>query len=90
MWRWRATSEPIAFSKTPAAAVTAYVARRLVERERALAGDTEREARDRLIDNHLRRRRRRTTQATFVIGMVVGMATGVVGLLALAALYVRH
>jgi hypothetical protein len=72
------------------AGVTTYVARRLVERERALAGDTEREARDRLIDGHLRRQRRRTMQATFVIGMVVGMATGVVGLLALAALCVPH
>jgi hypothetical protein len=71
------------------AAVTAYIARRLVERERALAGDTELGARDRLID-HVGRQRRRTMQATFVVGVLVGMATGVVGLLALAALCVPH
>jgi hypothetical protein len=29
-------------------------------------------------------------QATFVVGVLVGMATGVVGLLALAALCVPH
>src|SRR6516225_7042468 len=103
MWRWRAISEPIAFSRIPAsgarssrrrqidtlvAAVTTYVARRLVERERALAGDTELGARDRLIDNILCRRRRRTMQALFLIGLVVGMATGAASLLAIAALFV--
>jgi hypothetical protein len=67
------------------AAVTAYVARRLVERERALAGDTGLGARDRFIDKRVARQRRRTIGATFVIGM----ATGVVGLLALAALCVH-
>jgi hypothetical protein len=71
------------------AAVTAYIARRLVERGRALAGDSELGARDRLID-HVGRQRRRTMQATFVVGVLVGMATGVVGLLALAALCVPH
>jgi hypothetical protein len=73
---------------TLVAAVTTYVARRLVERERALAGDTELGARDRLIDNILWRRRRRTMQALFLIGLVVGMATGAVSLLAIAALFV--
>jgi hypothetical protein len=70
------------------AAVTAYVARRLVERERALAGDTELGARDRLIDDMVRRQRRRAMQALFVIGVLVGMAMGVAGLLGLAALWV--
>ena len=70
------------------AAVTSYVARRLVERERALAGDTELGARDRLIDDIVRRQRRRTMQALFVTGMVVGMATGVAGLLTVAAFWV--
>jgi len=73
---------------TLVAAVTTYVARRLVERERALAGDTELGARDRLIDNILRRRRRRAMQAIFGIGLVVGMAIGAASLLALAALFV--
>ena len=73
---------------TLVAAVTTYVARRLVERERALAGDTELGARDRLIDNILWRRRRRAMQALFLIGLVVGMATGAVSLLAIAALVV--
>jgi hypothetical protein len=73
---------------TLVAAVTTYVARRLVERERALAGDTELGARDRLIDNILWRRRRRTMQALFLIGLVVGMAIGAVSLLAIAALFV--
>jgi hypothetical protein len=73
---------------TLVAAVTAYVARRLVERERALAGHIELGTRDRLVDNRVRRQRRRTLQATFVIGVVVGMVTGVTGLLALAALSV--
>jgi hypothetical protein len=68
--------------------VTTYVARRLVERERALAGDTELGARDRLIDNILRRRRRRAMHAIFGIGLVVGMAIGAASLLALAALFV--
>jgi len=70
------------------AAVTTYVARRLVERERALAGDTELGARDRLIDNMLRRRQHRTVQAVFAIGLVVGMATGAALLLAIAAWFV--
>jgi hypothetical protein len=46
-----------------AAAVTTYVARRRVEGERALAGDTELGARDRLINDIVRRQRRRTMQA---------------------------
>jgi hypothetical protein len=71
---------------TLAAAVTAYVARRLVERERALAGDAELSARDRHVDDIVRRQRRRTTQAVFAMGVVVGMATGAAGLLAVAAL----
>ena len=75
---------------TLVAAVTAYVARRLVERERALAGDTELGARDRLIDDIVGRRRRRTMRAVFVIGVVVGMATGAASLLAVAALFASH
>jgi hypothetical protein len=74
---------------TLVAAVTAYVARRLVERERALAGDTELGARDRLIDDIVRRRRG-TMQAVFAIGVVVGMATGAASLLAVAALFALH
>ena len=72
---------------TLVAAVTTYVARRLVERERALAGDAELGARDRLIDDIVRRQRGRTMQGVFVTGVVVGMATGVAGLLAVAALW---
>ena len=71
-----------------AAAVTAYVARRLVERERAVAGDTELGARDRLIDDIVRGRRRRTLWAVFAIGVVVGMVTGAASLLGVAALFV--
>jgi hypothetical protein len=73
---------------TLVAAVITYVARRLVERERALAGDTELGARDRLIDDILRRRRRVTMRAIFAIGLVVGMAIGAASLLAIAALFV--
>lgn len=66
-----------------AAAVTTYIARRLVERERALAGDAERGARDPLVDE---RRRQRTARASFLIGVAVGMAAGAAGLLTVAAL----
>ena len=73
---------------TLVAAMTAYVARRLLERERALAGDTELGARDRRVDGRVLCQRRRTLQGIFVIGVVIGMVTGVAGLLGLAALYV--
>ena len=53
-------------------AVTKYIARRLVERERVLAGDTELTARDILIDTASRRRRRRRIIAAFVIGLLAG------------------
>jgi len=67
-----------------ASLVTAYVARRLVERERALAGDTELAARDVLIDQVSRRRRRRRLIAVLIIGLLLGVLAGVGGLFALA------
>jgi len=69
---------------TVTAAVTAYIARRLVERERALAGDTEPSARKRPTHD-CGRRRRRTTIAVFAIGMAFGVAAGAAGLLLVAA-----
>lgn len=68
-----------------AAAVTTYIARRLVERERALAGDTGPDARHRLTHG-CGRRRRRTTLAVFAIGVAFGAAAGAAGLLLVAAL----
>lgn len=67
-----------------AALVTKYVARRLIERERALAGDTELAARDVLIDQVARRRRRRRTAAVLLVGLVLGALAGIAGLFALA------
>jgi len=57
-------------------AVTAYIARRLVERERVVAGDTELVARDLLIDAVSRRRRRRRVLLTLLIGLTLGVALG--------------
>jgi len=67
-----------------AAVVTKYVARRLVERERVLAGDTELAARDVLIDQVSRRRRRRRMLGVLIIGLLLGAIAGAAGLFALA------
>ena len=67
-----------------ASLVTTYVARRLVERERVLAGDTELAARDVLIDQVSRRRRRRRMLGVLIIGLLLGVLAGVVGVFALA------
>ena len=64
--------------------VTTYVARRLVERERVLAGDTELAARDVLIDQVARRRRRRRVWGVLIIGLLLGALAGIAGLFALA------
>ena len=66
------------------ALVTTYVARRLVERERVLAGDTELAARDVLIDRVARKRRRRRIVGVLIIGLLLGVLVGVAGLFALA------
>ena len=70
-------------------AVTKYVARRMIERERVLAGDTELVARDVLIDRISRRRRRRRTIAVLVAGLLFGVMVGAAGLFGLAWLYAR-
>ena len=57
-------------------AVTQYIARRLVERERVVAGDTELAARDLLIDAVSRRRRRRRVLLTLLIGLTLGVVRG--------------
>jgi len=67
-----------------ASLVTTYVARRLVERERVLAGDTELAARDVLIDQVSRRRRRRRMLGVLIIGLLLGVIAGVAGVFALA------
>ena len=67
-----------------ASLVTTYVARRLVERERVLAGDTELAARDVLIDRVSRKRRRRRIIAVLVFGLLLGALAGAVGVFALA------
>jgi hypothetical protein len=64
--------------------VTKYVARRLIERERVLAGDTELVARDVLIDQVSRRRRRRRMVGVLVLGLLLGALAGGAGLFALA------
>ena len=67
-----------------ASLVTSYVARRLVERERVLAGDTELAARDVLIDQVSRRRRRRRMLGVLIVGLLLGVIAGVAGVFALA------
>jgi len=67
-----------------AALVTKYVARRLVERERVIAGDTELAARDVLIDQVSRRRRRRRLFGMLVLGLLLGIIAGAAGVFALA------
>jgi hypothetical protein len=66
------------------AAVTKYVARRLVERERAIAADTELLARDLIVDAVERRRRRRRLVAVLCLGLVLGALLGAAALLAAA------
>jgi hypothetical protein len=68
-------------------AVTRYVARRLVERERALADDAARgDASAQKIIEHERRRARRRALRSFILGIVVGL----VALFALALVYKPH
>jgi hypothetical protein len=67
-----------------ASLVTTYVARRLVERERVLAGDTELAARDVLIDQVSRRRRRRRMLGVLIVGLLLGVIAGAAGVFALA------
>jgi hypothetical protein len=67
-----------------ASLVTTYVARRLVERERVLAGDTELAARDVLIDRISRKRRRRRIIFVLIVGLLLGVVAGVAGVFALA------
>jgi len=55
-------------------AVTAYVARRLVERERLLEGDSALIAQDQLLKAARRRRRRWRALVAFVVGLLVGAA----------------
>jgi type VI protein secretion system component VasF len=58
-----------------AQAVTRYVARRLVERERALADDAALgQASAQKLLKQERRRRRRTALRSLVLGVVLGMA----------------
>jgi hypothetical protein len=66
------------------AAVTKYLARRLVERERAIAGDADLLARDLLLDAAERRRRRRRLVAVLCLGLVLGAVIGAGALLAAA------
>jgi hypothetical protein len=73
-----------------ARAVTQYIARRLVERERVVAGDTELAARDLLIDAVSRRRRRRRTLLTLLIGLILGAAIGAGAVLGTAWVSALH
>jgi hypothetical protein len=57
------------------AAVTKYVARRLVERERLLEGDSALIAQDELLRIARRRRRRWRLFLAFITGLVIGSAT---------------
>jgi hypothetical protein len=56
------------------AAVTKYVARRLIERERVLEGETAIIAQDELSAGERRRRRRWRVLGAFVFGLAVGVA----------------
>jgi uncharacterized protein with ACT and thioredoxin-like domain len=73
-----------------ARAVTKYIARRLIERERVIAGDTELAARDLLIDAVSRRRRHRRMLVILLIGIVVGAAIGAGAVLATAWVSALH
>ena len=70
--------------------VTRYIARRLVERERVIAGETELAARDLLIDAVGRRRRRRRMLTMLLIGLVLGAAIGAGAVLGTAWLSTLH
>jgi len=65
-------------------ALTQYVARRLVERERVMAGDTELAARDALIDLVMRRHRHMRFAAVLALGLVLGVLAGAAALFAVA------
>jgi len=69
-----------------AAAVTRYVARRLVERERVLEGDSALIAHDELMAAARRRRRRWRVALAFMFGLIVGAA----GLFAIALVVGRR
>jgi hypothetical protein len=69
-----------------AAVITKYVARRLVERERLLEGDSALIAQDVLLVAAQRRRRRWRVFLAFVIGLIAGSAT----LLTVAWFVARH
>jgi len=71
-------------------AVTQYIARRLVERERVIAGDTELTARDLLIDAVGGRRRRRRMLLTLLLGAILGMALGAGAVLGTAWVSALH
>ena len=71
-------------------AVTKYIARRLVERERVIAGDTELAARDLLIDAVSRRQRRRRRLLTLLIGIILGAALGAGAVLGTAWVSALH
>ena len=73
-----------------ARAVIQYIARRLIERERVIAGDTELAARDVLIDAVSRQRRRRRMLLTLLIGLVLGAAAGAIAVLGIAWLSTLH
>lgn len=66
-------------------AVTTYVARRLIERQRALEGDPDLLARvSTRMSQHYRRHRRRRTLATLALGFLAGVVTLVTVALLLA------
>jgi hypothetical protein len=73
-----------------ARAVTKYIARRLIERERVIAGDTELAARDILIDAVNRRRRRRRMLVTLLLGLILGVPIGAGAMLATAWVSTLH
>jgi hypothetical protein len=67
-----------------AQAVTNYLARRIVERERVLAGETDLGARDLLAEAASRKRRRRRTRTTLILGMILGALIGAAAMVAAA------
>jgi hypothetical protein len=69
-------------------AVTGYIARRIVERERALAADEDLLLQGSLRDARSRRRARWRTFRAFLFGLVLGIAA-VVGTLALLVSHLR-
>ena len=63
-------------------AVTQYVARRMIERERALAGDTTPLTREVEAGRGARRKRRRRGVGLFVLGVLFGSVAAIGGLIA--------